>query len=668
MRRPLLATLIAAVGFAWLPASDANAAQRSVQAGPLRALIQTAPWHLDLAQSNGGPTLSESTSTAPGPTGALGFQAAGVWRHATAVTSERTEGAAYVAELATTDPLRHLSLRIEPAGDGAIRVSAQVAGASAGDVTHTGIAFGAAAGERYLGFGERSNAVDQRGKTVENYVAEGPYQTEEQPFIAGFVPPPGFHPREDATYFPMPWLLSTRGYGFLLDGSATSSFRLGTDDPDAWSAETEGARIAFRVFAGPRAPGVLRRMTAAEGRQPPAAAPFFHGPWFQPADGDEKGVEALRRADAPASVANTYTHYLPCGAQQGHEAEERKRTALFHAAGLAVTAYFNPMICTSYQPVYDRAVDAGVVMRNQLGQPYEYKYTGSTVFFVGQFDFTAPGANGFFGDLLREAVGYGYDGWMEDFGEYTPTDARSADGTPGPEMHNLYPTLYHRAAHEMSRAAPRPLARFNRSGWTGTARESQIVWGGDPTTGWGFDGLASSVTNGLTMGLSGVSVWGSDIGGFFSLGRNELTPELLTRWIEFGAASGVMRTEANGFAIPDKDRAQIFDPAVLPVWRRYAKLRTQLYPYLAAADAEYQRSGMPVMRHLALAFPRDAAAGRRDDEYMFGPHLLAAPVVEPGATTRRAYVPRGRWIDLWRSASVDPRGGALTLGRGRVVA
>ena len=56
----------------------------------------------------------------------------------------------------------------------------------------------------------------KRGNTIENYVAEGPYQTEEWPFIAAFVPPPGYHPRDDATYFPMPWLLSTRGYGFLL--------------------------------------------------------------------------------------------------------------------------------------------------------------------------------------------------------------------------------------------------------------------------------------------------------------------------------------------------------------------------------------------------------------------------------------------------------------------
>jgi len=125
------------------------------------------------------------------------------------------------------------------------------------------------------------------------------------------------------------------------------------------------------------------------------------------------------------------------------------------------------------------------------------------------------------------AIGDGYDGWMEDFGEYTPTDSVSADGRPGAQEHNLYPVLYHRTAYEAARGAGRPIARFNRSGWTGSARYSQIVWGGDPTTSFGFDGLTSAVRNGLSMGLSGVSLWGSDIGGFFSIARPELTPEII---------------------------------------------------------------------------------------------------------------------------------------------
>ena len=441
-------------------------------------------------------------------------------------------------------------------------------------------------------------------------------------------------------------------------------------DGDAYVAELQNG-ISLRV--SPDADGVirisaalaLRRFTADTGRQPPPAAPWFFGPWWQPHGDDRDDLETLRKAHALGSVAQTYTHYLPCGDQTGKRDAQRARTALFHKAGLAVTTYFNPMICTSH-PRYQEAADDGVLTKNAAGQPYEYRYTGASQFFVGQFDFSNPAATSFYGSLLQDAVDDGYDGWMEDFGEYTPEDSVSADGRPGSEEHNLYATLYHRAARAFSARPGKPLARFNRSGWTGTAAEAQVVWGGDPTTGWGFDGLASALRNGLSMGLSGVSLWGSDIGGYFALSVPQTTPELLRRWIELGFVSGVMRTEADGFTLLKSTRAQISDKDVLPVWARYARLRTQLLPYLAAAQREYERTGLPIMRHLALAYPADPRATARDDEELFGPDLLAAPVLEPGASKRRLYLPEGRWVDLWRSARVTADT-ALRPTRARVV-
>jgi alpha-glucosidase (family GH31 glycosyl hydrolase) len=215
---------------------------------------------------------------------------------------------------------------------------------------------------------------------------------------------------------------------------------------------------------------------------------------------------------------------------------------------------------------------------------------------------------------------------------------------------------------------PRPLIRFQRSGWTGSARCAYDVWGGDPTTVFGYDGLSSAVKQALSMGMSGVSRWGSDIGGYDSFGPAEkLSPELLERWIEFGAVSGVMRTKGSGLAVPSYRRPQIYDDEVLPVWKRYAKLHTQLYPYLDAADAHYRATGTPLMRQLALVYPADSRAAARDDEFLFGPDLLAAPVVAGGATRRTLYLPRGRWIDLWRSAAYVKRTGAIGLRRGRVL-
>jgi sulfoquinovosidase len=629
------------------------AATEVVDAGAIRASVDEQPWHLAFDGPSGQASLEEYTGTGVGPVGTLGFRTPAGWFRATAVTQAHREGDAYVATVQTSDPGgRTLDVRIEPAAEGVLAIDASVQGPTTADVLGTGISFVAPPGERHLGFGERSNAVDQRGLEVENYVAEGPYQAVERPFIAGFVPPPGYHPRDDATYFPIPWLLSTRGFGVLVTNDESSVFRLGNDQADAWSVQAAAPRLGLRVVAGPDPAGVLRRFTELVGRQPRVEAPFYFGPWWQPPSGTDEATDIamLKAAGALGSLAQTYTHYLPCGAQV--EVNERARTDRFHAAGLAVTTYFNPMICTDYTTRYEEARQRGVLTRNALNEPYEYRYTGASQFFVGQIDFTHPDAADFYGDLLDEAVGHGYDGWMEDFGEYTPLDSHGYDGSTGEAYHNKYVVGYHAAARAYARdRAPRPVARFNRSGWTGTAQQSQIVWGGDPTTGWGFDGLESAVMNGLTMGLSGVSMWGSDIGGFFALSQPQTTPELLARWIEVGFASGVMRTQANGFQINPQTRAQIFDPDVLPVWARYAKLRTQLYPYLSAAELEYDQSGLPIMRHLALAFPDDPLATARADEYLLGPDLLVAPVMQPGQTERTLYLPDGNWIDWWRSVT-----------------
>jgi alpha-glucosidase (family GH31 glycosyl hydrolase) len=518
------------------------------------------------------------------------------------------------------------------------------------------VSFATEPGERFLGFGERSDAVVRAGGDVENRVTEGPYQDVESPFVRAFVPAPGQSERHDASYFPIPWLLSSRGAGLLVTDDGHSVFHLGS----RWDATVDGAHLGFDVFGGPTPRAALRRFTARVGRQPPAAAPFYFGPWWQPKGDEAANLKLLREHHAAGSLVQTYTHYLPCGDQV--TGRERARTARFHAAGLAVTTYFNPMVCTSHSARYDPAAAQDALTKNALGQPYTYRYTGSSTFFVGQYDFTSDAGRRLYGDALDEAVRDGYDGWMEDFGEYTPDDAHEADGSTGAAGHNRYVVDYHAAARAYAaERAGKPLARFNRSGWTGAARSSQIVWGGDPTTSWGFDGLASAVRNGLSMGLSGVSLWGSDIGGFFALSQQQTTPELMRRWIEFGFASGVMRMQANGYTLRPSTRAQIFDPEVLPTWVRYARLRTRLYPYLAKAERAYDRRGIPLMRQLALAYPHDPRAVGTDDEYLLGPDLLVAPVVTEGATTRRLYLPRGRWCDFWRRRSVLRGPGDVTV-------
>jgi alpha-glucosidase (family GH31 glycosyl hydrolase) len=612
-----------------------------------------------------------------GRDGGVAFRAGGAWRRATRVLVAGSGRAV----LATDDPRgRRLAVSARAAGEGVVALRARVTGGATGDVEAVRMTFAARPAERFLGFGERSDAVARERGTVESYVAEGPYQPEETTLIAPFIPPWAFRPeRRDATTFPVPWLLSTAGHGVLVDGGERSLFRLRPGGRAVWSAEVTGppaglpgaagagapAHLELRVFAGRRPAEALRRMTRATGRQPPAV-PEALGPWYhsEPGFGDEAAILAkLRAADVPLSVGQIFTQYLPCANHLARRERQRARVRLLHDAGIAATTYVNPMLCPRH-PAWDEAVATGALSLAPSGAPATYAFSVRRDL-VGQFDFTAPAGRALYGRLLGEALADGHDGWMEDYGEYSPLDARSADGTPGRVLHNEYPTRFHCAAQAAAGGPAGAPLRYVRSGWTGTAPCAPVVWGGDPTTDWGFDGLRSAVRNGLSMGLSGVSTWGSDIGGFFAIGERAVSLELLARWIQLGAASGVMRAQETGIAVPPKDRPRIFEDETLPLWRRYAKLRTQLHPYLAAADAEYARSGLPIMRHLALAGPPGAPAARQDDAYLLGPDLLAAPVLEPGARERTVVPPRGGWVDLWRAARVGAGDGALELAGGR---
>jgi hypothetical protein len=301
-------------------------------------------WGLSFTDGGGGRVLTESADRGKDPAGTLGFRDGDVWRHATSIASERRRGTGIEARLDTNDPLgRQIDVVLTPQRRGVIRLRASIVGSREG-ITALGIGFDARRGERYLGFGERSNAVDQRGNVVENYVGEGAYPTEERPIIAAFVPPWGYQQRDDATYFPVPWLLSTAGYGVLVDNTETSYFRLGTGSSDAWSLEVTAAppdqpqgagapapdELSLRVFAGPDPASALRRFTATTGRQPRAAAPWYFGPWFQPSGVDQAQVETLRDTPttcpaATPSVAATSSASGPTGSTRG--ASRRRPTS-----------------------------------------------------------------------------------------------------------------------------------------------------------------------------------------------------------------------------------------------------------------------------------------------------------------------------------------------------
>jgi alpha-glucosidase len=126
------------------------------------------------------------------------------------------------------------------------------------------------------------------------------------------------------------------------------------------------------------------------------------------------------------------------------------------------------------------------------------------------------------------------------------------------------------------------------------------------------------------------------------------------RWTELGAFTPFMRThdgddrENNHRWDSDADTTAHFS--------RMARVHAALAPDRIAWAEEAESSGLPLVRHLLLEFPEDQEAWTVHDQYMFGPELLVAPVVEQAATSRSVYFPEGKWFSVWDVRSFEGPG------------
>jgi alpha-D-xyloside xylohydrolase len=91
--------------------------------------------------------------------------------------------------------------------------------------------------------------------------------------------------------------------------------------------------------------------------------------------------------------------------------------------------------------------------------------------------------------------------------------------------------------------------------------------------------------------------------------------------------------------------------------RKILELRMALLPYLYAAFYRYHLEGLPPFRALVMDYPEDANTWGIDDQFMVGDRLLAAPLVA-GEAGREVYLPEGQWYDFWTGA---PHAGGVKI-------
>ena len=262
---PIAAILAAGLALA----APAGASER-LEAGGASATVSAEPFEIEFEQNGGDPLVSKR-----------GLEVVTGAGRQTAVraTSIARDGDAILAEV-ELDGGGSASVRVAPAGSGAFSLAIAAPQAARA----TAARFAADPRERFYGFGERSDLVERRGHEAENYVSDGPVRAEDREYTRPFVPPWAARDRDDSTYYPVPWLLSSRGWGVLVDEDVTSRLRPAVDGPGSWTAEADGASLRLRVFSGPT-PALMR--CAGSPRRPAVSPRRRHrgrsGPGSRPA-------------------------------------------------------------------------------------------------------------------------------------------------------------------------------------------------------------------------------------------------------------------------------------------------------------------------------------------------------------------------------------------------
>lgn len=513
-------------------------------------------------------------------------------------------------------------------------------------------------GEHIYGCGEQFSELDLRGRKV-------PIWCEEQgigrghDFISLLCKIPHVAGNWATTYFAQPTFVSSANY-FCHVGT-TAYARFDFTHPRfhqlyLWDRPT-------RVVLGKRetAPDTVKAVGDYLGRQPALPDWVHDGVWL----GIQGGTAVVREKLQKALDAGVRVTALWCQDWEGirltafgqqlmwnwrYDEERYPDLPAFIEEleaehGIKFLGYINPMLAPEKEQ-FREAAERGYLVKDADGEDYMFKVT---TFPVGAVDLSNPEAFAWIKQTIKEnMLGVGLAGWMADYAEYFPVDAKVHSGEPGETFHNQYPVLWARANMEAIQEAGKQgeAVFFSRSGYTGSSRHTQLIWAGDQLVNWSFDdGFATVIPAGVSLGFCGIGFHHSDIGGFTTVFWIKRTKELFMRWAEQACFTVVMRThEGNN---PPKNVHYHEDAEILAHFAKMSHVHVHLKPYIKHTIQEYLTEGLPCMRHPYIHYEGDDALHELKYQYLFGRDLLVAPVVKKGRTKRSVYLPADEWYHLW---------------------
>ena len=466
----------------------------------------------------------------------------------------------------------------------------------------------------------------------------------------------------------VPFALSSLGYGFLWNNPGIGQVTFGKNVTE-WVARSS-KQIDFWITAGDTPAEIEEAYAGATGTVP-MMPDYGMGFWqcklrYQTQDELLHVAREYKRRGLPISVIVVDFFHWPMQGDWKFDPDywpdPDAMVRELKEMGIELMVSIWPTV-DKHSENYKEMLRKGYLVRTDRGIRTTMDFLSDTVF----YDATNPAARDFVWQTVKKNY---YDKgikvfWLDEAEpEYSVYDFDIYRYHLGPNVQigNIYPAMYAKTFYDgMTEAGQENVINLVRCAWAGCQRYGALVWSGDIDSS--FASLRNQFKAGLNMGLSGIPWWTTDIGGFH--GGNPDDPsfrECIIRWFQYGAFCPVFRlhgdrephseplgSSGGGLCNSGADNeVWSYGEEAFEIFKKYMLIREKLRPYITNLMEAAHLKGTPPMRPLFYDFPQDSVAWNIEDQYMFGPDLLVAPIFYEGSRGRKVYLPVGA---SWRETS-----------------
>lgn len=456
-----------------------------------------------------------------------------------------------------------------------------------------------------------------------------------------------------------PFFISSRGYAFLAMNSYESWLKLNHQNDGKIRYQTVGGALDFFIFEGKSPKELVRAYHWLTGFAPLPPRWAF-GLWMSRTGGTaawaRATVQGFRQRQIPLDMLHlegitAWTHVGP-----GNK-ELESLWAFLDEKGVRKGIWQGEVISKRYSESWWNEADrVGYFAKNPAGQSYLVPHFGNPAVEHSVIDFGNPIAFEWFKEKHNYLLDLGYDNVMVDGGveeEEIKNDMLFEKGRyRGDEYHNIFSQVWVDRVRQvqLSRNPDRRPMAYLRGGWTGVHRYG-TSWGGDQC--WTFESMQNLIRKGISEGVTGLSFWSQDSGGFHScwqkVGNDWQKPprtrNFYERSVQWGAWNPIFRIHGEMYQGVGNEPWQ-FGADSERIITETIRERYRLLPFFYSLAYQSHLDGVPMMRALALEFPLDAKAWNQSDEHLVGSQILVAPMTSAGSS-RSVYLPAGEWFDYY---------------------